>query len=849
MSSNGPNKRKATPATGFTSQNRKRAKTQDARTVAVQTSDQALKNGELDVSAFIKAREYEIRALESGMAKSKKGLTTRAFQNVPRDLRRRTASHNVKRVPKRLRARAAREMREDNTPTVTARRRKKTPHQRLRLETAKRLQAIGKLKKNKLTGLTSNPPSRPPKIKKNNLNQPPKPESKFRKRQLHKTWLPTHIFHTKRAHITEPKEPLWRFAIPLSPTAKSYRPTHRASTQRGAIAWDMSYISTIGLEGRELGLQSLLKGLSLGNNPGTEGIWGKSGTKWREGKRSWSGWLYERDGEKNAITPTTIIWRAEYGAVDVDMESSAKSNDKRRIMVRVHPSGFLHLWNELLKVAKMQHPPVAVEDLRFEIGSIDVMGPGSTEALIGALKPILGTEEQGHEAIWLKLKSLTDPGALPPKALLTFNVSDPRLHHPPKSIFNGSSSPQTELTSILATWPADSSRPSTSFFDRKLRLAAAHALPSQKAINRRRSQLSAGTYPDPLPPDPQIPIILLASRCENGSAQGTWTVMLPWKCVLPVWSSLMYYPLSSGGNPCFGGLKEVRQTAFENSVPWFPGDYPGTNAGWKWELAEREKRYKEWKSRPKGKRIEWESLSITKGTKGEVGKGWACDWERLVQGPPTNVTIEKEDGTLVEQSTQLPTEKRGEEEHDNFPGDGIPCKIHQLSSLLAKEILSFPQDSIPSQYTSFLRDGSLVTVKITLISRGTPVACGRIYRLPAAPADLHSKWLALVSKPKKTKRKEIPLPKDANRYERRQKLAASLLAPPEGENTHLPVPNEDDLIGFVTTGNFNLGEGRGTGIGNVLMRKIMECKGEGKRLCIIREAGQSIGRLGRWEVV
>lgn len=107
---------------------RKRTKLRDARQVAVQTSDKALKNGELDVDKFIKAREWEIKALEAGMKGARyvdrqqvqlkhmmtvayrKLLATRAHQTVPRDMRRRTASHNVKRVPKRLRARAQKEV-------------------------------------------------------------------------------------------------------------------------------------------------------------------------------------------------------------------------------------------------------------------------------------------------------------------------------------------------------------------------------------------------------------------------------------------------------------------------------------------------------------------------------------------------------------------------------------------------------------------------------------------------------------------------------------------------------------------------------------------------------------------
>lgn len=89
----------------------KRVKTNNIRSILTQTSEKALSsNGDLDIGAFIKAREFEIRALEDSMAVSKNYGASRAFQQVPRELRRRTASHNVKRVPKRLRARAAREV-------------------------------------------------------------------------------------------------------------------------------------------------------------------------------------------------------------------------------------------------------------------------------------------------------------------------------------------------------------------------------------------------------------------------------------------------------------------------------------------------------------------------------------------------------------------------------------------------------------------------------------------------------------------------------------------------------------------------------------------------------------------
>lgn len=108
-SSGGPrgSKRKWQPTN--LSRDPKRAKVDEARRITTQPTNSAFNNGELNVDQFVRSREFEIRALEEGIKSSKHALSTRAHQEVPRDLRRRTASHNVKRVPRRLRARLARE--------------------------------------------------------------------------------------------------------------------------------------------------------------------------------------------------------------------------------------------------------------------------------------------------------------------------------------------------------------------------------------------------------------------------------------------------------------------------------------------------------------------------------------------------------------------------------------------------------------------------------------------------------------------------------------------------------------------------------------------------------------------
>lgn len=127
-------------------------------------------------------------------------------------------------------------------------------------------------------------------------------------------------------------------------------------------------------------------------------------------------------------------------------------------------------------------------------------------------------------------------------------------------------------------------------------------------------------------------------------------------------------------------------------------------------------------------------------------------------------------------------------------------------------------------------------------------------------------------KEKQKQKQQQQCPKDplVQKAEARQRLAASLFewSPSTEEDTHLPIPPEADLIGFVTTGNYNLSEGKGTGIGSILVSKVVGTeasiteegktrkgnKSKGKqihemRMCIIRSAGERVGRLGVWELV
>lgn len=859
----------------------------EVRSIAAQPSDAALKDGELDVQAFLNARGFEIKALDESMRRTRVTKTSRAFQRVPFVLRRRAAAHNHKRVPKRLHRRARKEMEQDSTPSVNARSRKpKTNKSRvrshLRANTALRLGKLAERKKRqklnkkgkdgKVDDATIQTRVARPKIKRNATNEPVITASKFRKRQLNKTWLPTHLWHAKRATMTPPLGPMWRFAIPLTPQQKCYRPTHRTLREKGAMAWDMSYMSTISLFGAVRSVVQLLQAIGLT----ADSLWDDRADKWRSGAFHWNGTLTRNmENTTRAIGPATILWNPEVQEDDTPMDDAAKKT-QRRLFIRLHPSIFLETFTELIRLAKGLTPRPHVEDLRYEIGSIEVTGPDATEALLGVLKPYRHKSESqnSHGTKWESLAGIT-PSGLPIGSILAFSISDPRLRYPPRRVDVPDASDRPPQTST--SWHRDLSKAPMALFDRDARFRATQ-LPSLKSLNRRKSKLSPGALLEPTRTDPEIPVILLASRESDGP--GKWTVLMPWKCIMFTWYALMHFPLSSGGTPSFGGLQEMQQGAFEQGLPWFPGDFPATDAGIVWELEQREARKKAWDRMPRGKRVNYNTLDLGAGRKGEVGKGWSCDYEALLGLESPTVNAQKPDVVMAGQGDEpiAPTHGEGQN-RAALSKHPLAQVVHfsraQLNTHLSAKLIVAPPTG-------------LVAVKIKVLGRGVLGPCARIYSLPVAkpisaatqaevpatnpplaksgslPPDIREQWLAtLPQQGRKISAKQTVKHNSSSSLgleTRKRLLAQELIAAPQTEsaglNGHPPCPDAEDRIGFVTTGCFNLKEGHAEAIASISVEKALEelrryknKEDRSTRLCIVRNSGQSIGWLARWELI
>lgn len=303
-----------------------------------------------------------------------------AFQSLPRGLRRRAASHNLNRLPARLRAKAAREAHSSAPDTSLIRK---------------------KVKKIKPPG---------------NIVQ------EFLRRQSNvymicasltvhslliyiylesKKWLETHMWHTKRMKMTD----IWGHRIASRPNTKSVRVTYRSFT-RLSIVHDASYMACIELVGDRQSLTSVL------NTVTDAGLPSVSSDRYINGNRMGTTNLYEyMEYPTHLICPISFVW---------------KPHTKDTVWLWIHPAAIqeaLFFIKKAIKETKMQ---VQLNDLRQDVLRFELTGPRSTALLQAILDPVENEEVKGNQT-WKDLNQLRSSCSLSPGSVLGLVVNDPRL--------------------------------------------------------------------------------------------------------------------------------------------------------------------------------------------------------------------------------------------------------------------------------------------------------------------------------------------------------------------------------------------------------------------------------------
>lgn len=762
------------------------------------------KDGVLNVHDFLKSRKYEINELEKAQLNSKFASSTRTFQSLPRKLRRRTASHNVKRIPKRLRNRAIREMANESGGVKKKKLRGKELYrariaknllkiaarannlmkllpadQRLssgKLKIRQRIKTLNEQIKNSKTNSgnfikINNNVGSYDNTALNQLASLPIGKIKYMKRQRKFTWLSTHVWHAKRSHLIK----RWGFQIPLKPTQKAFRLSHRNFNLTGGITWDKSYINTLVIQTDNIqSIASLLSQLTNGK---------ATGKRFLQNGAIYEGLIYK---ELEVLGDGTILFFKN------------EQNNAKRLVVRLHPSIYEDIFNHLLQI---KSEDVEIIDNRYAIGSIEVGGPISLPSLATILKPSDPKAEESK--IFGKLCT---ESTLPDNTVFTYQAIDPRLanRNKPRPAQN------TDIFDTLIEMKTSKSNINTNVVE--------SLLTSEGRTNSYKDQLSLKQVAikkdqDEIKNPSSFPVVIYKSSSNN------WTVLLPWYWVLPVWHAINHIAHMN-----HGGLLQSHQLKFEQHKLYFPDDYPFTRSGFVENLLASKQKTAKWEKKPISKRVNYAKLKISKNDlqTGELGDPFSADW-RYLQILKFGLSQVKLDKSTRTSSWNSKFERNIEEPHDvyNFiqdvkksdkeadaRGETLINPIKLLNELEEPKIPESPNDPLP-----------VVPIKIELVGRGSTADNARIYSISEPSL---SDWLKATRAKKATGRKV---------------------------NEYPDMPNSSNLIGFITSGSYSLTKGFNTGVGAIDANYAKLQPNDSKKYCIVRNVGTDYGRLATWDVV
>ncbi|KAL1711123.1 ribonucleases P/MRP protein subunit POP1-domain-containing protein [Schizophyllum commune] len=624
---------------------RKKAKTAAARTIRIQEPAQAgpssvtldsMKKlpGAIQVEKFAEARAFEIDAMHNAMQNSSEHSAQRAWQALPRHLRRRAASHDPRRVPTRLRERAKAEI-------------------------------DGPIRK------------RRHKVKKGTTTA-----KEFAKRQRDKSWLETHVWHAKRMIMNN----MWGYRLAIKPTEKSFRPSHRAA-MHGSILHDASYEGPIEVSGPLEILKLALEQCCDCQGPSP------AAPRFADGSRAFSTYIYEFQTYPLAlVSPASIIWqpRDSIPQKPVNMRqgkgkgkatttaggTSTPTNpaaEKRTLWLRCHADAFQWVFQILqrsvtfaLDTYNKAHPDepsqdVEIADLRGEVNIFEIMGPQANQVLRGALRAVPRGEGE-FDQFWASLKDLQTSGAVPRNMIVGFTVDDPRLRFPPKRAKPDDEAAQSQSP----TFPSPALAASI-IWDPDVRKKLSVPKYTQKQLDERRAKnLVPGTPLNTLRLDDRVPVLLVQRSVEPLSPSTSGTSSLAssaatsrtssfnrtnsshspltspstpsqpihgWTLIFPAGWGMAFLPSLVHTGTRVAGQRERASQSFEAGVPHFPQDVPGdwttlaqygSHESW-WAMRAIEEQAR-WERTPPSKRSNWAKLG--------TASMWMPDWRQVLALEP-----------------------------------------------------------------------------------------------------------------------------------------------------------------------------------------------------------------------
>ncbi|XBW38404.1 hypothetical protein QEN19_003992 [Hanseniaspora menglaensis] len=598
---------------------------------------------------YVDSKKHEIKNLITTIIKNKKfGSNKRAFQNLPRHLRRRTCSHNVKRVPKRIRKRTLKEMAKSeqrvingNTDSLKHKKslsskqyykmkmslnllklltrskfmKRSIPAKigkfnvgsrfqlRAKIKMMQKLLAENKnLKGEQMEPLLNNRLGHIDLVGKNEvventlrLNK----SFKYYKRQQGKNgqkWLPSHVYNIKRCHMIK----YYGFKVALTPTLKCYRLIHRNnglnSRSEKTLIQDTCHLGKVLIT--KANGSGLMKMLS---------------SKFDENKLKFSYKGLYLDGKYYGFI-NYMKWIEKDSKLLLILDSSVYKNVIEKLL-------------ELFK-SDINEENLIIEDLTFALGTIKLVGASALNSLLKCIRSHSDEElinESFNDLVVLGTQIKDYKEVINSNFMLGLDIKDPRLIKHPHL-------PQTkksENKSIDSDFIAKFQNISKYSTNKQLIALMSHDKRYESYSNKFTiKQLHKVMEQAEKKSGSNIPVLIYK---ENDGLANSFSVMLPYHWVMP-----LYYKLNQLPNTQLIGLNQINQISFDNGVESVIKNPLLNVTSWQYNhmsyynsLSERE----HWLRKNKERRVNYDSIKVNYGgfQYKELGDPFRCDWKFLYE--------------------------------------------------------------------------------------------------------------------------------------------------------------------------------------------------------------------------
>ncbi|KAM9975363.1 hypothetical protein ACTFIW_010391 [Dictyostelium discoideum] len=509
----------------------------------------------LSVLSYVNSRKSEINEFLKAITTKKSN--TRAFQSLPRYLRRRTMSHNVYRLPVHLRKRAQNEIEKSaqtNKSEGGKLLREKTP-----VRKAKR---------------------RPAYLLRD-----------YERRQKTFKWLETHIWHAKRMKMLS----IWGHKIAKSINGKGVRSTFRASSHFCTL-YDCSYYQCIEITGLE---SNIINFFSTITDPNSTPISNKS---YLTGSREGTIDIYYIDRFPfHFICPAKYLWKQQ--------DNNNNNDNERKIWVWIHPAALNEITFIFEKSASQFN--LNINNLEQQLQRFELTGSKS-HSILNSILYLNQQQQQNNEnkdqlesnQVWSLLNTLRTPATLPKGTVISLRVHDPRLvcripeevalqvRSIAKPNIKDSTTTTTttkinhSINQIIVNWNKICKQVAVSeLWDEEKRSYMSKNIEENHKVNERRKRIKDlndqknsfikddnSTTNNQLPPS--TPTIMLIQR-DGGLTRGYgsgWDIIVPGGWGLAFWIPLIYAGAWSIG------LEDRDRMLLEQGLPSFPRDYPDSKS-------------------------------------------------------------------------------------------------------------------------------------------------------------------------------------------------------------------------------------------------------------------------------